>query len=491
MNGKKRWMILIAVSCLLVSMACNLSATDPDVTPTANQGGDANPTRPPRPAATATPVPDVPDPSGCTLNGAFEADVTVPDGKEFPSGTPFVKTWRMRNSGSCPWKAGTRLVFVSGDRMDGPPTVNLASPVAPGDDTAISVDLVAPPAPGTYTGHWQLESPDGTSFGSIIYVQIVVPAAPATSAPPTSQPQPTPAATSSTPPDLYVTDVTIDPEVPVTGTPFSVLALLHNDGTAPLVGVTVRVEDHFPHAHASCDNMSMTNTIYETTQTLGAGETVPVDYAVQIDDAWEHLICVKIDPDGTIAESDESNNADGESVLVGTLTQISLDPANSGSIRADGNTAYTNAQPGDGPNDMRVEGFLSWDLSGLPAGTTILAAEIHWSTQCFQGGDLGDCSGARDPFPTLGDLAIRAHFFDTLEASDFTGSGVGTLIATYTAQPTGSLVVTESVADAYDNGQPYQLYLIFDEHTDNNGIGNGLVFPEGSGPNTLDVIHMP
>jgi hypothetical protein len=47
------------------------------------------------PPPTLTPVP-------CD-RAAFVADVTVPDGTNFAPGTTFVKTWRLKNNGSCTW----------------------------------------------------------------------------------------------------------------------------------------------------------------------------------------------------------------------------------------------------------------------------------------------------------------------------------------------------------------------------------------------------
>lgn len=319
---------------------------------------------------------------------------------------------------------------------------------------------------------------------------------PAPSPTQTPLPPPTPTSTPASVPDLRVSALGFSPNHLFTGTPFHVLAQLHNDGTQTLSGVTVRVEDHLSQPQASCSNMNMVNTLHETTVNLDAGQLLPVDYSVQIDDAWEHLICVKVDPDDAIAESDESNNAQGQSVIVGTLTTISLDEANSGSVRHDGGanfTLYDQAQPGDGPNDKRVKGFLSWDLSPITPGAQILSASVTWGTQCFRGGDVGDCTGNRDPFPTLGNLEVWAHHYDTLDIGDFkfTGMFPGTQLFTYTGQLTGSEDVTEAVADAFAAGHPFQIYVLFQNHSDNNGIGNGLIFPEGTGPNMLEVVHIP
>jgi hypothetical protein len=102
------------------------------------------------------------------------ADVTVPDNTEFAPGAAFTKVWRVGNSGTCTWEAGTQLVFVSGEPLGGPAAVDVPA-VAPDSNTDVSVDLIAPATPGTYRSTWQLQSPEGVRFGSQIYVQIVVP----------------------------------------------------------------------------------------------------------------------------------------------------------------------------------------------------------------------------------------------------------------------------------------------------------------------------
>ncbi len=138
-------------------------------------------------AVTPTPEPDVEGPGGCTLNASFVADVTVPDNTEFAPGESFVKTWRIRNSGTCNWGPGFKLVFVGGDAMGGPASVDVP-PTAAGSTVDISVNLVAPNAPGTYRGDWRLQSDTGLLFGTKVFVQIVVPE-------PTAAPTETPTGT--------------------------------------------------------------------------------------------------------------------------------------------------------------------------------------------------------------------------------------------------------------------------------------------------------
>jgi hypothetical protein len=506
MKTTSQHLVLAAASVLMLAvLACNPPGT---LTPTGDQtttSQAAEVSRTPSldvptftPATTNTPVPDIPGPGDCTLNAVYVADITVPDGSELLPGIKFVKTWRIRNTGTCTWEEGTQLVFISGDELEGSTAVDVPA-VAPNAQTDISVDLKAPTEPGSYKSNWQLQAPDGTRFGNVIYIKFVIPA-PATDTPtptrtliPTDTPTVGPAGTLS-PPDLRISDLAFAPDILVKNVPIHVLATLHNDGSQNLSGVKVHVENHFSHPHASCTNMDMVDVLYETTVDLNAGQALEVDYTIEIDTAWEHLVCVKIDPEGTITETNEANNYQGQAILVGTLTTVPLDGSNSGSIRADGYTAgYPNPQPGDASDDQRVHGFLSWNLSTIPAGAHVIHAHVTWNTQCYHGDDIGSCSGDRDPFPDLGRLWVRAYYYEILDSGDFAAAGLngGTMLTKYAAQPTGNLDVTDAVGDALSAEHPFQIYTLFEYDTNSDGFADGLRFEEGSGKNMLTVVHMP
>jgi hypothetical protein len=254
--------------------------------------------------------------------------------------------------------------------------------------------------------------------------------------------------------------------------------------------VKVQVEDHFPHPEASCTNMDMVTVLHQTTVNLNAGQSLAVDYTVQTDTAWEHIICVKIDPDDAIAESDEDNNYKGQSVLVGTRTTIPLDTVRSGAIKEDGGILPF-AQPGDSSANQRVKGYLSWNITSL-SGAEILDARVDWNTHCFHGGSAGSCTGDRDPFTPLGGLYIYAYYYGNLNASDFANSesDYGDNVIAYRGQPTGYAEVTEEVADALAAGH-LQLHLRFDGATDSDGYFDGLRFEEDAGDNVLTVVRMP
>lgn len=109
-------------------------------------------------------------------------------------GTPFQKSWRLQNNGTCTWGDGYVLTPVGGNvpqaTMGGMPTA-LPGPVAPGQTVDVTVDLVAPLIPGVYQGFWTMRGPDGLLFGDRIWVGITVPTLPTPTPPPTATASPT------------------------------------------------------------------------------------------------------------------------------------------------------------------------------------------------------------------------------------------------------------------------------------------------------------
>jgi len=95
----------------------------------------------------------------------FVADLTVPDGTNFKANETFVKTWRVKNSGTSTWSTAYVLAFSSGAQLDAPDTVPLPSQVAPGQTVDISVNMTAPEDPGNYIGFWVMRDAGGTNFG--------------------------------------------------------------------------------------------------------------------------------------------------------------------------------------------------------------------------------------------------------------------------------------------------------------------------------------
>jgi len=123
-----------------------------------------------------------PAPQGCTYRAIFVADVTIPDNMVMAPGTSFVKTWRIRNDGTCPWGPGQTvdaIEWVGGTTM-GTTRVPLATVVRRGQSADISVTLQAPGMAGTYLSEWKFRRTNGLLFGlgasgsTPFYVRIVV-----------------------------------------------------------------------------------------------------------------------------------------------------------------------------------------------------------------------------------------------------------------------------------------------------------------------------
>jgi hypothetical protein len=105
-------------------------------------------------------------------NSYFVADVTIPDDTEIASGATFVKTWRMRNTGTYPWD-GYTLKYMSGSLKGIAAT---AVPYTPsGGETDISVTFKAPKNAGIYDSVWKMQSAKRQLFGAMLWMRIVVP----------------------------------------------------------------------------------------------------------------------------------------------------------------------------------------------------------------------------------------------------------------------------------------------------------------------------
>ena len=129
--------------------------------------------------ATATgPFAQVTDASGTVValcdSLDFVADVNVPDDTNMAPGQDFLKTWRVKNTGSCPWGAGYELVYAGyASEMSGQPQP-LTQVVQPGQEVEVSVQFTAPNEIGEYLSAWQMSNPQGVTFPEAIYVRIIV-----------------------------------------------------------------------------------------------------------------------------------------------------------------------------------------------------------------------------------------------------------------------------------------------------------------------------
>ncbi len=217
-------------------------------------------------------------------NKAAFISETVPDNTEFETAENFVKSWRLKNVGTCTWNSNYQLVFSEGDKMGGPSTLNLTQSVDPGELIDISVDLKAPNSAGTYKGFWKVRDDEGDFFVNNLWVQIkaVIPGPPPK-------------------PDLATANLTITPEIPTQGANTNVKVRVKNIGGADAGAFTVKWYGLDSFANPSCTwNVAG----------LGAGESKWLECNF-VFASWYPInktTIVYTDTANTVNESNEGNN---------------------------------------------------------------------------------------------------------------------------------------------------------------------------------------
>jgi len=104
----------------------------------------------------------------------YVADVTVPDNTVMSPGQDFIKTWRVSNTGACPWGAGYVLVYAGySDQMSGQ-FIAMTEVIQPGEEVEVSVQFKAPSQAGEYLSAWTMQNPQGVTFPQVIFVKIIV-----------------------------------------------------------------------------------------------------------------------------------------------------------------------------------------------------------------------------------------------------------------------------------------------------------------------------
>ena len=145
------------------------------------------------PAATATettlPVAEVTNAEGTTValcdKYAWDpetVDVNVPDDTVMSPGQEFIKTWKIKNIGTCSWGEGYELVFSYSSLPNEDVLNGVAQPlgasIASQQEVEVSVQFTAPDLPGTYFSVWTMENPAGIAFlgneNKALFVRIVV-----------------------------------------------------------------------------------------------------------------------------------------------------------------------------------------------------------------------------------------------------------------------------------------------------------------------------
>lgn len=112
------------------------------------------------------------------LDSVFVKDMTVLDGTVMPPSTHFIKTWKMRNSGTANWPCGTQLVWVGGHCLGHKESFTLeqipACGLPVGAEFDVTVGFSAPSKPGRYVSYWRLQCPSLRKFGQRVWVDFEV-----------------------------------------------------------------------------------------------------------------------------------------------------------------------------------------------------------------------------------------------------------------------------------------------------------------------------
>lgn len=115
---------------------------------------------------TATPIPPTATPVPIPCNAAsFITDVTVKDWSTVYASETFVKTWQIKNVGSCSWTKDYKIFFFGGNQMDAGSAIAFPNVVNPGEIVNLSVSMVAPASTGDFSGSWMLKAANGVVFG--------------------------------------------------------------------------------------------------------------------------------------------------------------------------------------------------------------------------------------------------------------------------------------------------------------------------------------
>jgi hypothetical protein len=155
-----------AVQTVIAPITQTAAAFTPPPTATEEPTLTLEPSQTPTPEGTAPPI--------ICNDLEFVSDSSVPDGTQMTAGQEFVKTWKVKNTGTCTWTTAYNIIHAYGEKLSGQSTA-LTAEVAPNAEAEISITLKAPATAGTYSSYWRLSNNNGSPFGIVLTVVINVP----------------------------------------------------------------------------------------------------------------------------------------------------------------------------------------------------------------------------------------------------------------------------------------------------------------------------
>jgi hypothetical protein len=213
------------------------------------------------------------------------------------------------------------------------------------------------------------------------------------------------------------------------------------------------------------------------------------------DQAGQYTMLIMVDLHDAVDEVNENNNqCQGQITVVEAPaptatslgwqgTTLYADPAESGHLSIGMGGAHvvdSGAVVGDDAGNGQLKGFLTFDLSGIPAGATINAATLN----------LGSFHKEGTPLDDLGALTAYLVNYGDLDGGDWDLPASSTparherLSAVSQDQN-----VLASVRLAFNNGWDYQLRLEFAHAASNDGQEDSFEFDTGGGGVRLVVTY--
>jgi hypothetical protein len=91
-------------------------------------------------------------------------DKTILPGTEIVGGQSFEKIWTIQNVGNVTWNTNYTFQVAEAEDFGNYEVHRFSSDVNPGECIDLSINLLAPKVPGTYTGTWALFDDVGKRF---------------------------------------------------------------------------------------------------------------------------------------------------------------------------------------------------------------------------------------------------------------------------------------------------------------------------------------
>ena len=236
---------------------------------------------------------------------------------------------------------------------------------------------------------------------------------------------------------------------------------------------------------------------------LGPGERTVVRLIWRPAGASESLVtAARADVRGEVDESDEENNQLETAVRVieapsqpQTLRLMSEDRLdgfllNDGSGSAEQQIVVGNGKIEDSVGELVARGFMSFDLSELPAGARIQSVELRFFQDDIQG----------SPYAKLGNLVLeRVDFGSDLDASDFSTPALDSGAIEQQTSPRAWYVISDPTLVTWLEREmsagrsALQLRLRFDQETDGDGEDDIVSISDGGGQNApeLVIVYIP